>query len=89
MSSISPVNSSNSSANISVVGTRNAPKPAEVAVRLTLAPVDSVDISEAARAAESSADRVARVKKQLRDGTYLHPDKLDIALERMIDRLGQ
>ncbi len=88
MSSISPVNSSHNSTNISAVAARTATKPLEAPVRLTLAPVDSVDISDAARAAESSADRVSRVKKNLREGTYLHPDKLDIALDRMLERLG-
>ncbi len=87
MSSISPVNGLNQSAPASGVR-RNAPAPTGEAVKLTLAPVDSVDISAEARAAESSDQRVARVKAAIKDGTYLHPDKLDIALDRMIDALG-
>ncbi|MGD9690761.1 MAG: flagellar biosynthesis protein FlgM [Phycisphaerales bacterium] len=88
MNNISPANSSPA---LSIHAARPTAKPGPAPAgepRLTLAPVDRVDISPEARAAESSADRVTRVRQQLADGTYLHPDKLDIALDKLLDQLG-
>ena len=54
---------------------------------------DSVEISSEAHNA-SAADRPLRqgkvhtVKNALAAGEYLHPDKLDIALERLLKDLG-
>ncbi|MEX0793859.1 MAG: flagellar biosynthesis anti-sigma factor FlgM [Pirellulaceae bacterium] len=57
--------------------------------------VDQLDISSEAnmisRAQESPeirADRVASIKAQIADGTYMTGDKLDIALDRLMDEFG-
>lgn len=57
--------------------------------------VDSLDISSEAdlvsRARETPeirTDKVAQIKAQIADGTYFSDDKLDIALERLLDEFG-
>ena len=59
------------------------------------APADRVDISPAAEAAASAAeapgvraDLVARVRSEIASGTYETPDKLDSALEGLLNELG-
>ena len=54
---------------------------------------DSVTLSvDAVRAADASADirfdRVNAIRAAIADGTYETPEKLDIALDRLLDRLG-
>jgi len=56
---------------------------------------DQLDISHEADFASQvkdipdiRADRVASIKAQIADGTYLTDDKLDIALERLLDEFG-
>jgi len=54
---------------------------------------DSVTLSvDAVRAAESAGDirfdRVNAIKAAIADGSYETPEKLDLALERLLDRLG-
>jgi negative regulator of flagellin synthesis FlgM len=56
---------------------------------------DQVDISDAARALDEvhqmpdiRQDRVDAVRQQIADGTYETPDKLDAALERLLDEIG-
>jgi negative regulator of flagellin synthesis FlgM len=56
---------------------------------------DELDISEAARAADQ-ADQAAPVRQELVDqlrariaaGTYETPEKLDVALDRLLDEIG-
>jgi negative regulator of flagellin synthesis FlgM len=49
----------------------------------------SVDAVKAAGAtSDIRFDRVAAIKAAIADGSYETPDKLDIALERLLDRLG-
>lgn len=55
---------------------------------------DEVEISEAARLAEQAAesagirqDRVSAIREQIAQGTYETPEKLDAALERLLDEL--
>lgn len=45
-------------------------------------------ISRAKEAPEIRADRVASIKAQIADGTYMTGDKLDIALDRLLNELG-
>jgi negative regulator of flagellin synthesis FlgM len=59
------------------------------------APTDSVEISEAARQAADMQsadgvrwDRVESVRQQIADGTYETPEKLGIALDRLLDQIG-
>jgi negative regulator of flagellin synthesis FlgM len=54
---------------------------------------DSVTLStEAVRAADASSDirfdKVAAIKAAIADGSYDTPEKLDIALDRLLERLG-
>ncbi len=56
---------------------------------------DEVQISDAARAAEMvnqmpdiRHDRVAAIRAQIAEGTYETPEKLDLALERLLDEIG-
>jgi len=54
---------------------------------------DSVTLSvDAVRSAESTADirfdRVQAIRAAIADGSYDTPEKLDIALDRLLDRLG-
>lgn len=59
------------------------------------APSDQLDISPAALEAieaqergEIRADLVARVRQQIADGTYETPEKLDAALDSLLDEIG-
>jgi negative regulator of flagellin synthesis FlgM len=54
---------------------------------------DSVTLStEAVRAADAASDirfdKVAAIKAAIADGSYDTPEKLDIALDRLLERLG-
>ena len=54
---------------------------------------DSVTLSiDAVRAAESTADirfdKVNAIRAAIADGSYDTPEKLDLALDRLLDRLG-
>ncbi len=58
-------------------------------------PADQVDISAAAEAAinatetgESRAELVARVRGEIADGSYETPEKLDAALDRLLDEIS-
>ena len=61
----------------------------------TASPTDQLDISPAAQAAsqvadgaEVRSDLVARVRNEIASGTYETPEKLDAALERLLDEIG-
>ncbi len=56
---------------------------------------DEVDISEAAQLAEQiqqmpemRGDRVEAVRQQIAEGTYETRDKLNVAVERLLDEIG-
>jgi len=54
---------------------------------------DQVELSvDGVRAAETTSDirfdRVAAIRTAIAEGTYETPEKLDLALERLLDRLG-
>lgn len=56
---------------------------------------DEVDISDAARLVEQvqqmpemREDRIEAVRQQIADGTYETSDKLNIAIERLLDEIG-
>ncbi len=78
-----------------------AKKPAEEAqTQQSSGPVDQLDLSSTAAAnrmenttpiaggGEIRVDRVAEIRRQIADGTYETPEKLDIALSRMLDRFA-
>jgi negative regulator of flagellin synthesis FlgM len=69
-------------------------QPAKEAAK-TPATGDRVEISPAAEAAIRAAeaggirqDLVSRIRAEIAAGTYETPEKLDAALERMIDEIG-
>jgi len=55
---------------------------------------DELDISEAARLAEQAQDsdirwdRVEAIRAEIARGTYETPEKLEIAIERLLDEIG-
>jgi negative regulator of flagellin synthesis FlgM len=56
---------------------------------------DEVNISDAARSADASGqttgirqDRVDAIRAQIASGTYETPEKLDIAMQRLLDQIG-
>ncbi len=61
-------------------------------------PVDQLDLSSSVSRAEGTSsiagggeiriDRVADLRRQIASGSYDTPEKLDFALERMLDRFG-
>lgn len=70
-----------------VEATKIAPQQGVAEVR------DSVTLStEAVRAADAASDirfdKVAAIKAAIADGSYDTPEKLDIALDRLLERLG-
>ncbi len=79
-----------------IKGPHTGPNSAPKASRPSSAgPADRVDISPAAEAAASAAevsgvreDLVARVRSEIASGTYETPDKLDSALEGLLNELG-
>ncbi len=75
-------------------------KPADGAKPST-APVDQLDLSSAssgvnrlasttqvAGGGEIRIDRVADIRRQIADGSYETPEKLDAALDRLLDQLA-
>jgi negative regulator of flagellin synthesis FlgM len=61
-------------------------------------PVDQLDLSSSASRLEGSSsasgggeiriDRVAELRRQIANGSYDTPEKLDLALDRMLDQFG-
>ena len=80
---------------------RNQPqKPAETASKPSATPMDQLDLSQGASSVnrlgapspvagngEIRIDRVAEIRRQIADGSYETPEKLDAALERMLDQI--
>lgn len=77
-----------------VKGVEATKAAAETAVNQGVSEVrDSVTLSvDAVRAADATSDirfdRVNAIRAAIADGTYETPEKLDIALDRLLDRLG-
>jgi negative regulator of flagellin synthesis FlgM len=58
-------------------------------------PADQIDISPAAQAAARAAESgeirhslVNQIRAQIADGSYETPDKLDVALDRLLDEVA-
>ena len=77
------------------------PKPADTAPKPSATPVDQLDLTSAAAGAdrlqastqvagngEIRIDRVAEIRRQIADGSYETPEKLDAALDRLLDQLA-
>jgi flagellar biosynthesis anti-sigma factor FlgM len=61
----------------------------------TAAPQDELAISDVARFVEQAnqlpevrTDRVASIRAQIAEGTYLNEGRLDVALDRLLDEIG-
>lgn len=76
-------------------------KPADTASQASSAPVDQLDLSsnisgvnrldsttQVAGGGEIRINRVAEIRRQLADGSYETPEKLDAALDRLLDQLA-
>lgn len=71
-------------------------RQSQAASRLDSAQIaDEVDISDAARLVEQvqqmpemREDRVEAVRRQIADGAYETNDKLNVAIERLLDEIG-
>jgi negative regulator of flagellin synthesis FlgM len=78
------------------IGSPHAARPAQPTTRPEAAQIaDEVNISEAAQLVEQvqqlpemREDRVEAVRQQIADGTYETGDKLNAALERLLDEIG-
>jgi negative regulator of flagellin synthesis FlgM len=74
----------------------HAARPAEsLPTSESLAPSDRLDISEAGRIAaqlseipDIRADRVAEIRAALANGSYEALDKLDVAVDRLLDEIA-
>ena len=77
------------------------PRSSEASAGRSTGPVDQLDLSAAARAASSGEvsgpatvggdmrlDKIASLRRQIADGSYDTPEKMDVALGRMFDSLG-
>ncbi|MEM9409914.1 MAG: flagellar biosynthesis anti-sigma factor FlgM [Planctomycetota bacterium] len=57
-----------------------------------LAPVDQLDISAEAQALQNSpgirSEKVAELKEQIATGRYETPEKIDVAVERLLDEIA-
>ena len=75
-------------------------KPAEGATKASTAPVDQLELShgsgvnrldstnQIAGGGEIRIDRVAEIRRQISEGSYETPEKLDAALDRLLDQLA-
>ena len=75
-------------------------KPADVAAPGSTSPVDQLELSSTASISRLDAtnqiagggeiriDRVAEIRRQIADGSYETPEKLDAALDRLLDQLA-
>ncbi len=76
-------------------------KPAEQPSKTSAAAADQLDLSAGASAVnrlqstspvagggEIRIDRVAEIRRQIADGSYETPEKLDAALDRLLDQLA-
>lgn len=79
----------------SIRGPHHNTQAAPVESRSSFDTVDQLDISHEADFVSQvkdipdiRADRVASIKAQIADGTYLTDEKLDLALERLLDEMG-
>jgi negative regulator of flagellin synthesis FlgM len=78
------------------IGAPHGARPAQPMTRPEAAQIaDEVNISEAAQLVEQAQqlpemrqDRVEAVRQQIADGTYETGDKLDAAIERLLDEIG-
>jgi len=78
------------------IGAPHGPRAAQPLSRPEAAQIaDEVDISEAARLVEQvqqlpdiREDRVEAVRRQIAAGTYETTDKLNAAVERLLDEIG-
>ena len=79
---------------------RTPPKPSETPTQNTATPTDQLDLSAAASinrlpnttpvagGGEIRIDRVAEIRRQIADGSYETPEKLDAALDKLLDQLA-
>lgn len=74
---------------------RSTQQPAEAASPSSLSPQDELEISSVGKMLQDMngpsdvrAERLAQIKAAIDDGTYETSDKLQIALDRLLDDIG-
>jgi negative regulator of flagellin synthesis FlgM len=77
---------------------RLQPQGQPTATPRSSAPIDQLDLSSSASRLDASSsvsgggdiriDRVAELRRQIASGNYDTPEKLDLALDRMLDQFG-
>lgn len=97
------VSTSQAAGNVSGAQRPSSPQGGEqsdATKRKTATPVDELDLSSSvsstnrltgttsASEGEIRVDRVAEIRRQIASGTYETPDKLDAALDRLLDELA-
>ena len=78
-----PANTQNSSSAQAAVKS----KPTQISDQLTLSP-EALHASRVQDLPEIRADKVADIRAQIESGKYESPEKLDIALDRLLDELA-
>lgn len=88
---VSATNGSQAVSGVKVIGgvgpARAAGDVADVRDSVSLS-VDGVRAAEAAATADIRFDRVQAIRAAIADGSYDTPEKLDIALDRLLDSIG-
>ncbi|MBM81249.1 MAG: flagellar biosynthesis protein FlgM [Planctomycetaceae bacterium] len=74
---------------------QQTPETAQPTESQSITPQDEVEISSAGRmmetlnqSSELRAERLAQIKSEIESGTYETPDKLEAALERLLDEIN-
>lgn len=80
---IPPANSQN----LNSVQTAVKSKPTQINDQLTLSP-EALIASRVQDLPEIRADKVADIRAQIESGKYETPEKLDVALDRLLDELA-
>lgn len=60
------------------------PRPAQAVDQLDI----SAEAAEASQASDVRSDRVAEIRAQIASGAYETPEKLDAAVDRLLDQIG-
>ena len=78
------------------LGPPHSSRASQPAARADSGPIkDELEISEAARLTEQAQQvpevrqaRINSIRAQIAEGTYETPEKLDVAIERLLDEIG-
>ncbi len=78
--------------NTNAINLRTQNKTSNVSSEVNAFPVDQLDISAEAQAIQANSgirtEKVAELKEQIAAGRYETPEKIDQAVERMLDEIA-